>query len=286
MAQVACVRCGKGGAAKKCGSCGRVTYCGLSCQLGDYASAGGHGNGPACKLEKLAGAFLAALNGNSHQQEAVVAAMDKLRAKVVKVGLPGYPAAADTCHGAVAALTAHAHDSLVVVSALALVAALATGQPSAQTALCAGGAPAAVLAALRSYPDDPNVASASLAAMAALLNTAVVDGGGDNRLPPTYANHNLQNQPPQLFTPSSAACEAVLTAMRTHRLFDRTALAAVDGLCLDDPANRATFRALGAVELLRKTMCPYSGGKAVALLTYDIATREHAQETVNRLRGF
>lgn len=53
-----------------------------------------------------------------------------------------------------------------------------------------------------------------------------------------------------------------------------------------DPTNCTTVRAYGTVEFLRKAICAYSGGKASALLTYNIATREHAQDIVDRLRDF
>ena len=63
-------------------------------------------------------------------------------------------------------------------------------------------------------------------------------------------------------------------------MYDITTLSAIDALCVDDPTNRALFKSLGTLDLLR-TMW----GNPESLVRFDIVTRDKALETVNRIRG-
>ena len=286
---LSCGSCGKETSEKiqllPCKNCHRRYHCNLFCQIADWSK--NHGKS-VCQLEKHAGSFVTAVtNLEPSNAIMVLQCLEKLHTKYEK-HQPHFPAHWDVCEAVLIALRNHhvisqaeashetndLHSSNVIIHSLSLITLICCHHPLARGVFLSLGAAHDVINILCAYPSQADHAKEGIAAIAALLCDEKREQLQENDTP---SDHNAVGK---RFFSGTKACGTVVTALKTHGIYDLTTLCAIDALCVDDPTNRMTFKTLGTLELLRAMY-----GYPESMVRFDMITRDKALETVNRIRG-
>ena len=284
-----CGACGKEASEKQqllpCKNCHRRYHCNLFCQIADWSK--NHGKS-ICQLEKHVANFITSVTYlEPSNATLVLKCLEKLHVKYEK-HKPHFPAHGDVCEAVLVALRNHhaigqvddAHDmndlhsSNVIIHSLGLITLISHHHPVTRAAFLSFGAAHDVINIMRAYPTQYVYAQEGVAVIAALLRDEKREQQQENDTP---SDHNAIGK---RYFSGTKACGTVIEALKTHAMYDIITLSAIDALCVDDPTNRATFKSLGTLDLLR-TMW----GNPESLVRFDMVTRDKALETVNRIRG-
>ena len=284
-----CGACGKEASEKvqlvPCKNCHRRYHCNVFCQIADWSK--NHGKS-ICQKEKHTANFITAVTNLEPSNAAIVLkCLEKLHTKYEK-HKPNFPAHWDVCEAVLVALRNHhaigqiddehemndLHSSNVIIHSLGLITLISQYHPSARAAFLSFGAAHDVINMMRAYPTQSVYAKEAVAAIVALLLDEKRQQQQENETP---SDHNAIGK---RYFSGTKACDTVIEALKTHAIYDITTLTAIDALCVDDPLNRAVFKSLGTLDLLRNMW-----GNPESMVRFDMGTRDKALETVNRIRG-